>query len=152
MIVRESKARAAAGRLLGAAALVATLAGCSSLSSMMPTWLGGVAEKPKMAELAPNVPVVPVRLAWSSKIGNVDFPLSVNVNGGTITLGRRALNPARAASNTPVALPAGATIKANSPCSTDAAGSTRASATCGMRRSTASISASSIRNPRTLTC
>jgi len=87
MIVRESKARVTAGRIVGAVALVAALAGCSSLSSMMPTWLGGVAEKPKMAELAPNVALVPVRLAWSSKIGNVDFPLSVNVIGSTVTLG-----------------------------------------------------------------
>jgi outer membrane protein assembly factor BamB len=87
MIFRESKARAAAGRMLGAAALVAGLAGCSSMYSMMPSWLGGVAEKPKPAELAPNVALVPVRLAWSTKIGNVDFPLSVNVNGGTVTLG-----------------------------------------------------------------
>jgi outer membrane protein assembly factor BamB len=87
MTVREWKARAVAGRMLGAAALVAAVTGCSSMSSMMPTWLGGVAEKPKPAELAPNVAVVPVRLAWSTKIGNVDFPLSVNVNGGTVTLG-----------------------------------------------------------------
>jgi len=87
MILRDSNARKAAGRMLVAAALVMGLAGCSSLSSMMPTWLGGVAEKPKPAELPPNVAVVPVRLAWSTKIGTVDFPLSVNVNGGTITLG-----------------------------------------------------------------
>jgi outer membrane protein assembly factor BamB len=87
MIVRAWKARVAAGRMLGAAALVAALAGCSSMSSMMPSWLGGVAEKPKMAELAPSVALVPVRLAWTSKIGVVDFPLSVNVSGGTVTLG-----------------------------------------------------------------
>jgi outer membrane protein assembly factor BamB len=87
MMVREWKACTAAGRVLGAAALVMGLAGCSSMYSYMPTWLGGVAEKPKMAELAPNVVLVPVRLAWSSKVGNVDFPLSVNVGGGTVTLG-----------------------------------------------------------------
>jgi outer membrane protein assembly factor BamB len=87
MMVREWKACAGAGRVLCAAALIAGLAGCSSMSSMMPTWLGGAAEKPKMAELAPNVALVPVRLAWNAKIANVDFPLSVNVNGSTITLG-----------------------------------------------------------------
>jgi outer membrane protein assembly factor BamB len=90
MMVREWKTCARAGRMLCAATLVGALAGCSSLSSIsskMPTWLGGVAEKPKPAELAPNVALVPVRLAWNSKVGNVDFPLSVYVNGATVTLG-----------------------------------------------------------------
>jgi outer membrane assembly lipoprotein YfgL len=43
-------------------------------------------EKPKPAELAPNAGLLPVRLAWTGKIGAVDFPLDIKVNASTITL------------------------------------------------------------------
>ena len=61
--------------VIAAFGLVGVLAGCAS-----------GADKPKPAELGPNVALINVRLAWSAKIGPVVFPLDVKVNGGTITL------------------------------------------------------------------
>ena len=43
-------------------------------------------DKPKPAELAANANLLPVRLAWSTKIGSIDFPLDVKVNANTLTL------------------------------------------------------------------
>ncbi|WP_370654640.1 outer membrane protein assembly factor BamB [Rhodoferax sp.] len=43
-------------------------------------------EKLRPAELAPNAGLLGVRLAWSSKVGTIDFPLQVNVNGNTVTV------------------------------------------------------------------
>jgi len=57
---------------LGAVAL----AGCS----MMPSFMGGSSEL-KPAELAPNPGTLSVRQAWTARIGPVDLPLTVNVNG-----------------------------------------------------------------------
>jgi outer membrane protein assembly factor BamB len=65
-----------------AIALAAGLAGCS----MMPSFLGGAAEKPKPAELPPNVALVAVRPAWTARVGEVNLPLSINVNGGTVAV------------------------------------------------------------------
>jgi outer membrane protein assembly factor BamB len=65
-----------------AALAVVTLAGCS----MMPSWMGGGAEKPKAAELPPNVALIPVRQAWTARVGAIGFPLSVNVTGNTVAL------------------------------------------------------------------
>ncbi|MEI8029061.1 MAG: outer membrane protein assembly factor BamB [Comamonadaceae bacterium] len=51
--------------------------------------LGGCSsgpEKPKPAELAPNSSLLGVRLAWQSKIGAVDFPLDVKVNGNAVAV------------------------------------------------------------------
>ena len=62
--------------LAGAAALL--LAGCSFLNSLP---LVGGAEKPKPAELQANPNLLAVRQAWTGKIGKVDFPLVVTVNG-----------------------------------------------------------------------
>lgn len=62
--------------------LVAALAGCS----MMPSWLGSGPEKPKPAELPPNVALVQVRPAWTARIGEIGFPLSVNVSGSTVAV------------------------------------------------------------------
>lgn len=62
------------GLLLAAAATV-LLGACS-----------GGPEKPKPTELAPNAALIGVRLAWTSRIGPVNFPLDVNVNGNTVTL------------------------------------------------------------------
>ncbi|MEJ7932007.1 outer membrane protein assembly factor BamB [Ramlibacter sp. AN1015] len=58
------------------------LAGCSSL----PGFLGGGPERPKPAELAPNPQLLGVRQAWSARVGAVDFPLSVQVNGTRVTV------------------------------------------------------------------
>ncbi|SFD39816.1 outer membrane protein assembly factor BamB [Paracidovorax konjaci] len=61
--------------------LVATavlLGGCS---------LWGGPAKPKPAELGAVVPVIGVRQAWASKIGEIDrLPLDVHVNGNVVTL------------------------------------------------------------------
>jgi outer membrane assembly lipoprotein YfgL len=42
--------------------------------------------KPKPADLGPDPASFNVRLVWSSKIGSVDFPLQVKVNGQNITI------------------------------------------------------------------
>ncbi|MET0311895.1 MAG: outer membrane protein assembly factor BamB [Burkholderiaceae bacterium] len=60
---------------MAAAVLAATLAACSSSG-----------EKPKPAELGPNAALIGVRQAWTSRVGGVDFPLDVNVNGSTVTI------------------------------------------------------------------
>ena len=70
----------AAARPLSIAACAVALAGCSNYS--LPTWLGGV-EKPKPAALVDNPATLGVRQAWAAKIGSVDFPLTVNVQGTT---------------------------------------------------------------------
>jgi outer membrane protein assembly factor BamB len=68
----------------GVAALSVTLglAGCS----MLPSWVGGGVEKPKPADLGPNVPLVGVRQAWTNRVGPVTQPMSVNVSGTTVTV------------------------------------------------------------------
>ena len=67
---------------LCAIALAAGLAGCS----LLPTSMGGAAEKPKPAELPPNVALIAVRPAWTARVGEVSLPLTVNVHAGTITV------------------------------------------------------------------
>ena len=55
--------------------LAAMLAGCSSL-------FGAGSDKPKPAELPPNPALLGIRQAWSGKVGEVAFPLTVTVTGG----------------------------------------------------------------------
>jgi outer membrane assembly lipoprotein YfgL len=43
-------------------------------------------QKPKPAELAPNPGLLGVRLAWTAKIGTVDFALDAKVTGSTVTV------------------------------------------------------------------
>lgn len=62
--------------------LAAALGGCS----MMPSWLTSSADKPKPAELGPNVALINVRQAWTARIGPVAMPLSPTVNGGRVAL------------------------------------------------------------------
>lgn len=57
------------------AALVAVLAGCASGP-----------DKPKPTELGPNAALIAVRLAWTARIGPVDFPLDARVQGAAVTL------------------------------------------------------------------
>lgn len=56
-------------------ATAAVLAACS-----------GGTPKPKPAELAPNAALIGVRQAWTARIGEVGFPLSVGVNGDTVVV------------------------------------------------------------------
>jgi len=65
-----------------AAGALALAGGCS----MLPTMLGGTAEKPKPAELQANPNLIGVRQAWTAKIGKVDFPLVVTVSGNVAAL------------------------------------------------------------------
>jgi outer membrane protein assembly factor BamB len=76
-------ARVPAPRLAAAALACVLLAGCSLLPRSLP-FFG--AEKPKPAELQPNPNLLAVRQAWTARIGKVDFPLVVAVNGSTATL------------------------------------------------------------------
>ena len=62
--------------------LIASLGGCS----MLPSWLGSGPDKPKPAELPPNTALIQVRPAWSARIGEVGFPLSMSVNASTVAL------------------------------------------------------------------
>jgi outer membrane assembly lipoprotein YfgL len=77
-------------RATGALAL-AMLAGCSILPSglsglSLPSFLGGGADKPKPAELQPNPALLAVSPAWTARIGQVGFPLSVNTSGSSLTV------------------------------------------------------------------
>jgi outer membrane protein assembly factor BamB len=73
--------RSMAGRAAGIVLVAAALAGCSSISTLF-----GGSDKPKAAELEPNPASLAVRQAWSAKIGPVQFPLAINVNGSQLTL------------------------------------------------------------------
>ena len=48
------------------------------------TACAGGPEKPKPTELAPNAALIGVRLAWSAKLGVVDFPLDTSVSVSTV--------------------------------------------------------------------
>ncbi len=61
-------------RAVAALCLVASLAACST------------ADKIKPAELAPNVPLLGVRSAWTGRMGAVNFSLEPHVLGNTVTL------------------------------------------------------------------
>lgn len=63
---------------LAAAALA--LAGCS----LLPASLGGPAARPKPAELVSNPASLPVRQAWTARIGNADMHVSLQVAGTTV--------------------------------------------------------------------
>lgn len=55
--------------------VLGSLVGCS-----------GGPEKLRPTELAPNAGLLGVRLAWTSKVGAIDFPLDVKVNGNTVAV------------------------------------------------------------------
>lgn len=55
--------------------LIGSLVACSS-----------TADKPKPTELAPNAGLLGVHLAWSSKIGVVDFPLTLKTSAKAVTV------------------------------------------------------------------
>ena len=62
---------------------------CSDASSAAP-------DKPKPAELQPNADLIGVRQAWTARIGQVDFPLAVAVNGDHGRRGRQRRHRGRA--------------------------------------------------------
>jgi len=62
-------------RVLAVGVMLLALAGCASGP-----------EKPKPTELGPNPALIQVRLAWTARIGPVEFPLEARVQGGTVTL------------------------------------------------------------------
>jgi outer membrane assembly lipoprotein YfgL len=68
-----------------AAAGVALLAGCTTISNVLP-FLGASAEKPKPTELTPNPNLLGVRQAWNVRVGEVAFPLAPAVTGATVTV------------------------------------------------------------------
>ena len=72
--------RSRAALALTAALAVGLLAGCSVFNSIFG------AEKPKPKELEPIVAPITVRPAWNQRIGAVQFPLTVAVNGNVLTL------------------------------------------------------------------
>jgi len=82
MHMKKNQLPARAVRSFAALISGALLAGCS----MMPSFLGGSTEKPKPAELAPSPNLIGVRQAWSARLGQVELPLSVQVNGDNITV------------------------------------------------------------------
>jgi len=55
------------------------------LSALLLGCAGGP-DKPKPTELGPNAALINVRLAWTARLGTVDFPLDVKVSGNTLTL------------------------------------------------------------------
>ncbi len=63
------------GQRLAMLVLVLLLAACA-----------GGPEKPQPTALSPNAALINVRLAWSARIGAVQFPLEVAVVGTTVTL------------------------------------------------------------------
>ena len=62
-------------RVLAVGVMLLALAGCASGP-----------EKPKPTELGPNPALIQVRLAWTARIGPVEFPLEARVQGGAVTL------------------------------------------------------------------
>jgi outer membrane protein assembly factor BamB len=64
------------------ASLVGVIAGCANVSSSLGL---GSSEKAKPVELAVNVPKLAVRMAWSSKLNAINFPLDVSVAGVNAT-------------------------------------------------------------------
>ncbi len=62
-------------RLLVAAMATVMLGACSSGP-----------DKPKPTELSPNAALIGVRLAWTSRIGPVNFPLDIHVQGNSVAV------------------------------------------------------------------
>ncbi len=75
---------------LAAVALLALglVSGCSTIESGYNSTLGKLfnSDKPKAKELEPITAPITVRSVWSQSVGAVQFPLTVAVNGNTLTL------------------------------------------------------------------
>jgi len=72
-------------RVSTAIVLIAFLSGCSMFSGIG-NLFGSSVKKPQPAELQPVVALVPVRLMWNTRIGEITFPLQVNVTGDTVVV------------------------------------------------------------------
>ncbi len=80
--IRFPRWRAAA--VLGTAVL---LSGCAAGSLSLPSFdFFGKGEKPKPAELQPNPGTLGVRQAWTARIGEVGFPLTVATQGDKLVV------------------------------------------------------------------
>jgi len=67
-----------------AACCVFALAGCSVLDSL--PFFGRGSEKPTPTELPPNPALMTVRPTWTARVGQVNFPLTIAVNGSTVSV------------------------------------------------------------------
>lgn len=63
-----------------------TLVACLLGTSLYLSGCASGVEQPKPAELGPNAALIGVRLAWTAKIGQVNFPMDVRVTGNAITV------------------------------------------------------------------
>lgn len=82
MIFKSFRPLALAGKAPAAIVLIALLSGCSTISG----FFGSSVKKPQPAALQPVVALVPVRQAWTARIGEVSFPLEVEVAGDTVVV------------------------------------------------------------------
>lgn len=80
----RGKAQVVFRRGLAAAAITTALTGCSMLPSL--PFFGGGADKPRPAELPANPATLGIRPAWTQRVGQVSFPLSVDVTGSQLAL------------------------------------------------------------------
>ncbi|MBP7567737.1 MAG: outer membrane protein assembly factor BamB [Burkholderiaceae bacterium] len=60
--------------------------GCTVLAAIALAACSSGPSKPKPAELGPNNVLLDVSSVWTARIGAVNFPLTVNVSGSTLTL------------------------------------------------------------------
>ncbi|MBA3594409.1 MAG: outer membrane protein assembly factor BamB [Pseudomonadota bacterium] len=82
MIFKSFRPLALAGKAPAAIVLVALLSGCSMVSGLF----SRSAKKPQPVALQPVVALVAVRQAWTARIGEVGFPLEVEVAGDAVVL------------------------------------------------------------------
>ncbi|MBN9411545.1 MAG: outer membrane protein assembly factor BamB [Burkholderiales bacterium] len=60
--------------------------GCTVLAAIALVACSSGPSKPKPAELGPNNVLLDVSSVWTARVGAVNFPLTVNVSGSTLTL------------------------------------------------------------------
>ena len=82
MIFKSFGPLALSGKASIAIVLIALLSGCSTFSG----FFGSSAKKPQAAELQPVVALVPAKQVWRARIGEVTFPLEVDVSGDSIVV------------------------------------------------------------------
>lgn len=80
-----SRPASSIARTLLAAVAAASLGACAYIPSSW-NFFGSSSEKPQPAELQANPNLIGVRQAWTARIGPIDFPLGVAVQGGTVVV------------------------------------------------------------------